>query len=405
MKTKLLAFFLCIAVFVNAQVLTSTTTVTGAESGIYRHSNKRARLGGVLLDSTYINTARKFFGYGNTYAKVITTTNFLGLGINYNGVLKDITPTYKAINGIIDLSAFGDDSSTLYFGGVDLVGGSATNFQIKPTLGNSYLNATNNISLTAINDIYNNANNFTVNTPFSSFNIDSETSLNTNSFYLRTAGGGWSYSDTNNIDNVSVISAFNSSGIYPEGGGIWYRKNKTWDCGYYTLLSPDTTPHAQLFYGVLDSNNNIIDVRRIEVSNKEIHFKNIFSGRGMTLNDTTVSIQSGANFTYFDSTSLKVTAYPNTRNDVDSVAQTENFLFTDNTGTVKSKTISLGMAKLSSGIVTVSDASATTSSKIFFTGNGSTNAGTLRITKGSGAFTISSSNSSDARYVDYLIFY
>lgn len=73
--------------------------------------------------------------------------------------------------------------------------------------------------------------------------------------------------------------------------------------------------------------------------------------------------------------------------------------------TLKEGTNSIsGSATLTTGTVTVSNTNVSATSRIFLTGNGTTNAGALTISKNPGVgFTITSTNPLDTRVVDYFI--
>lgn len=70
---------------------------------------------------------------------------------------------------------------------------------------------------------------------------------------------------------------FGQIGSTQEGNQwMFTRKEQTWDAGFYNLVVGDV-PHAQLFYGELDSDNNITDITRIEATPTQAHMRHIYN--------------------------------------------------------------------------------------------------------------------------------
>lgn len=218
-------------------------------------------LGGTLTQNTTIDQDGNFLNIVNTYADFESGNNGL---LNVEWMRKNISPTQATVLGLMDVSGFGGDADTVRIGRINFLGGLTTSMILSPTSGNIDISSVQDTSLFAGADLNLES---TVNTSVTTGNDLFVDSGNDVSIFGRHAwysgiGDGTITAGTYRTDFSMAPFDANPS------LALELKKNQEYALGFSAI---DTPGHqfSNIYYGVLDSSNAIVDITRIEAAHDE----------------------------------------------------------------------------------------------------------------------------------------
>lgn len=219
--------------------LASASTLTGVVPALTNGNGTtfnvdKVDLGGELTQTTAIDVNTQALSFDSDYSSLLLGDSPYG---NISAFVKSISPTEITVGGIVGIGG-GDNS---YYGRVDLTDSAPTTLMvIEPTSGNVRITTNDDFLVTSQNGVQ----------------LDAAVSSSLTAGSLTTG---------NNILGSSVLLPNASSPAV----GQSLKKNEDYEVGFFAIGG--TTPFANIYYGVLDSDNNITDTSRLEANENEVH--------------------------------------------------------------------------------------------------------------------------------------
>lgn len=218
-------------------------------------------LGGTLVQDTTLDQDGNFLNIVNTYADIESGNNGL---LNVAWMRKNISPTQATVVGLMDTSGFGGDADTVRIGRLNFLGGLTTSMVLAPTSGTIDINSVQGTALYAGADLTLES---AANASITSGNDIFADSGNDVSIFGRHAwysgiGDGTITAGTYRTDFSMAPFDANPS------VALELKKNQEYALGFSAI---DTPGHqfSNIYYGVLDSSNAIVDITRIEAAHDE----------------------------------------------------------------------------------------------------------------------------------------
>lgn len=224
-------------------------------------SNDTVQLGGNLTKDTYVGLSGKQIGFSAGDGGLYINGAENNSGFNYSG----------------DRVFINADSADVFIASDSAIGLSAqTGISFNAGVGDIYMTATNRIVQSNSGQFAAIANQVGLGTGTDGRGI----SLTDSSVFTKILSGygiGYAISDSNRYSHLKTVFGGNLTDTVNVGIGYYIDKHQEWSSGYYNFIGPDGLPRAQLYWGVLDSANNITDITRIEADPHAAHIRTFTS--------------------------------------------------------------------------------------------------------------------------------
>ncbi len=262
---------------------TGTATTPGGLNTQIQFNNSGS-FGG-SSDFTWNNSTKSFFVGGtvglNTMSLTIEPGNF---SMNNSG------DTNFTSVGNINMNA----ASTIY----------TTNADNTFNVGNNiFFNVDNDMSFNAVDTTFQLTGDFVLSGGSGFSDYINFRPNNNDGFEFTTMSEGFVLNDYSPYTNIvtymgSSLTSAGPGNVARGLGSFTAHLDQQWDAGYYNLLDAGGVPHAQIYYGVLDSGNSITDTSRVEASPTEVHLFHLNIGTAasymLSVNDNGLDYSGGS---------------------------------------------------------------------------------------------------------------